>query len=594
MAVSIADFESKELKPEELADLLSSSELAPEVVFKTHLWDGRQPVRRNASAALRLGMKVPAGMADSLIPVAAKDADPVVRANVVGAVPSLEMSLARQFETVFAAFVDHTETVRSAADEAVDRLIETGQAESVPFLVNGLSDRRGIVRAVAQDRLVRLGEMAAGALIDVLGSENADLRAQAYGALQKLGDSAVPGLVAALAGHMQRALVVKLIVQRPALEKGERKVLEAQLEGADDSLRGMIEKVLREVGTHQPKLPPAPLEIENVGEDLFADSQLEPLIDLGLPRLVSVLGDGRIAVRANAAAALAVVLEKAKEPERGLARAGLAALIKDGSADVRLRAARALAVMGSGEVIRPLLDTLSDPDMEVCETGRQGLAKMVPGAAADLIHAVSPSDPVFVQDEVADLVATGKAKAAQAISTLLEDCDSPFTQQFAARVAGRIGDPKASAGLIQLLSADSPDSRTAAAEALGLLGDSNETVLDALRNARASSKKELRRAATLSLMRLAGQRLPGEDPVGPPVVDVDGFYDQVLEPEAFKKAKIPPEALVAALADGRTLVRGNAVLACGLAGERVAGRLGAVLAATKDESALVRARAVGA
>jgi HEAT repeat protein len=312
------------------------------------------------------------------------------------------------------------------------------------------------------------------------------------------------------------------------------------------------------------------------------------------------LWDGRLFMRRNAAEALARGAVKAGELSADLAGLVIIAA-KDIDPEVRASVARALgrAATPPPVTLDALLRLAVDPNQDVRAAAREALAELV-GATGDafiepLVGALSLPLPAARNQAAQLLLGIGDAATAaliQATPGLDPERLAPIID-----VLLQIGIAAAPA-LVEALEA--PNTRALAANLLVQLhGFPPETlqVLEAL-SAREDASLAAAAAAVLKVARAAAARAARP----PLVVPVEGFLDGELEPAALETSDeidVSPEALVAALRDGRAHVRLNAARVLGRrAGaqvDAVRGDLCSALAmATRDDEPRVRRAALEA
>ena len=599
MSEALADFHEVELAAEKISELVS--EIDKVELAEKFLWDGRVFMRRNAALAVRLGVELEPEKVD-LLAVAAKDSDELVREYVVGALGTVEVDLKLALDALFSSLTDPVETVRDAAGESLDRLVERAGEDLVPLLVLFLGDGRGLVRSTAARMLARFGEPASEPLIGALAHDNEELRKEAYKTLERLGTRAAPELVKALENRARRQPVLQLLCQLPELDDKEREALQAYLDSDDEELRADAEKALREAGSVRGPVEPVPLEVDVEG---FVDGRLDEEGLKGAKIEIDLLRQGcrdsRWFVRANSIDVLAQQIAKIDDEERTPVIYELAPLIRDEVEDVRVAAVKALSASDHPEAIGPILAAVLDASEAVVASAKAGLAKLGEDHPVATVTRLTTEHPRPCQLAIIEALAGLGKDVAGSMAEVLTSVDRPPAREMAARVLEALADDGATGkdALVDASQDESPFVRLAALDALGFLAIEDEDVFNALEIACTDTYPEVRRAAARARARLKGEPLPGEMPPEPEPIDIEDFYTELLDEGALAKAvkDIEVPRLLAALGDGRAEVRGNAAVGLTHLGEKADDEeqlpiVFGLSSLIRDENDAVRLRAV--
>lgn len=260
-----------------------------------------------------------------------------------------------------------------------------------------------------------------------------------------------------------------------------------------------------------------------------------------LPGLMHAARDGDPKIRANAIRALGMIKDVEALPV-------LLQALDDQDAPVRRAAAHALNELGDPQAADALVQTLHDPDPTVVAAAVEVLASLgVQRAWPELLHLVDvESNRVARAAEAAlrgleyklrmptqtelldppDTDAETRVAAAIAVLGIIGnsgvltrivpalDSRSVPVRTAAARALGRLGDPSIVHHLANVLKGD-PSARVAqvAAHALGELGDPSGAY--ALETAMKSTNAAVRHAAQMALIRMGRSRIAPEDPRNP-------------------------------------------------------------------------------
>jgi HEAT repeat protein len=212
--------------------------------------------------------------------------------------------------------------------------------------------------------------------------------------------------------------------------------------------------------------------------------------------LLEALGDDAADVRADAAAALGELGDKA-------AVKALRACLTDPDGEVRTRAAVALIRIGDEVLLPEVVKALRHSDARVVigaavVLGHLGDARVVP----NLVEAFKTEDP---QVGAAIAWAIGQCQDTAALPWLVTALEQGFATANVCEALGRLGDPKARPALEKALAYPSEDTRAYAARALGLLSadpPTPATILDALRKLLDDKARKVRLCAAIALHEL--------------------------------------------------------------------------------------------
>ncbi|MEZ4264929.1 MAG: HEAT repeat domain-containing protein [Myxococcota bacterium] len=507
--------------------------------FVRALSDGRPEVRANSARLMAV-----AGDALSVVPVLV----PLVRDT-------------------------HVQVIRVA----VELLAELGGEAAVAPLVAAAAHSDPTVASTAWKALLVLGRDLPEALIVASEGARADAsQAAVLAALSGGGKAAVAALAKALAASSRpptRRLCAVALGRIGAEATAGSSALISALSDADSEVRAAAAVALGELGDAgtatlsalQGAQADSVLAVRRAASIAIARLTGEPYLDNTPPR------DAReMPIQGFADDLLdRLVIEK---HQKDLDADQLAELLSDGRPVVRANAARALAVLGgrAAGALRPLLVVLKDSNPEVRLAAVEAFAALGPAAAdagaAALVSRLGDRHPDVV-------AATGEALRAMgddALPAMIEGLGG--TARFVSlRLVPALslhgaGAAEALAGALAL---PSPRVRTRALESLVALGRPLATgVRAAVEPALDDASNEVRNAARNTLDFIDGKESAATARESGPL-PLDGFDRQPLEAADFAKAKPPIESewLIAALRDGRSMVRRNAAAALGSLGQ---------------------------
>lgn len=490
--------------------------------------------------------------------------------------------------------VDGRAHVRINAARAIAVAAAAGADAAVAVPSLGLL-LRDSVPAVRREVAIALGKIgapsvaAAPQLVGALGDSDSDVTDEASEALAGLGAAALDALIAGLdAGDEQHGRRVALLVGKqpnavevfttaftsPAVNVqvnsaiglgllGSRRIgagLQSLLgarTGGDGRTREAVRRALAMLEDDGPAAPSAST-VDGFEDQPLTAAALDQLAAkvqaVGVDGFVGCLQDGRDLIRANAATALGSLGAAA------LAAVGsLGALLRDDSSRVRLAAAAALDRIGDAAVVQ---------------------------AAADLVGALRSAD-AQVAEACAKVLAARKARVMGALVRGLETDDETHARRILTLINVF---PDASEILVDAFASPAVNVQVNAAMGLGMLGpDKVGKGRKALEGARTGGFAPTREAVRKALAVLDGPQRQGPDQI-----DVPGFEDKLLAPEAFASAKLRLDDLAAYAQDGRGVVRANAATALGTLGAAARGLVTTLAALLRDDDNAVRIAAARA
>lgn len=487
--------------------------------------DGRPMVRRNAAAAL--GALGSGREATTALGLCLKDSVAEVRLAAAESLGALAPKDAGAALVLIAALADRVPRVTAAARAGFDALGD----KAIPALIATLDSGRSAVIDAALALLAGRGEAAVAPLVELLNEGSVAARFQALRGLDALGvdlaRTARPHIEAALGhgSHDVRAVARSLLDRLDGRGAGPA-VFEAALMPIEGFDAGPLDAAV----------------LAKAAKSLDADW------------LFRALRDGRPAVRVNAARALPLCAQGAE------ARQALVIAIKDGEPQVRIAAAEALATLGQKDdaAVAALVPATFDPQPEVGRAARDAIQALGDGAINGLVRALGGAHAPSVIGALELLRTLGKAAVA-ALTSALGD-SSEAMRLNAVRGLGALGP---------------------------VAGDAAVKSLDALCVTDGSDR--VRRAAVAARARIARAEAPSmtRDAVA---YGVEGFETAAITLAAFTKAakSLDGERLLAALSDGRAVVRANAALGLAALGKHSHGAVRAISVLLRDGEPPVR------
>lgn len=252
----------------------------------------------------------------------------------------------------------------------------------------------------------------------------------------------------------------------------------------------------------------------------------------------------------------------------------------------RTHAAEVLGLAGAVAAVPALVEALRDrheDERSVKVAAASALARLRdPSAIALLVRELTDVDEQSSRNVAEALVAFGEL-AVGPLLELLGDAAHPTGRLWAARILGRVADPRAVDDLVARLSDRDDRLRMAAAEALGAIGDPR-ALQPIVRATLRDPAPQVRAHAAGAVARIEGER--AVDVLVAALADPD-YATRLRALEAFETMRVEDTSpLEAALRDPNAEVRRRA----GLALERV-GYLERIVAQLASEDSTVRTRA---
>lgn len=469
-----------------------------------------------------------------------------------------------------------------------------------------------------------------------------DVENSAIEALARLGDKAVPTLIANLSKQDERVVnalgkmgegaktVVPALIK--ALSDKNSKVRENAANALIPHVRNHATRTLseKEKNAH----PALPALVAALGDENFlvrhaAAEALGEMNDIAVPDLLTALSKGNENVKSSVVTALGALGEK---NPTAIVPAFITALSNE-NASVRLTTAEALGRIGerAHAAIPALIKAFSDEDPTVGAAAAEALGKIGDKAVADLITSLNIGDTNVKVYAASALGMLGKNAhtAVPALIAALNKQDSHL-KLSAATALGKIGEKAHTAvpALITALSNENENVKTSAAEALGAIGSKAKDAVPALTKAFRESKGSIKTQIAQALGRmgqnadaavpdlLTALRSPKEtesvkssaaEALGgmnsnaavPDLVAALGSKSEMVNNSAAealamigKKSPTAVEALTRALGDKQADVRSHAATTLGEIGEQAHTAVPALIKALRDEDRKVKAFAM--
>jgi HEAT repeat protein len=593
MAQTQPEFYEHELAAERLLDADPGAIPPLDELLLSCLWDGRVHVRRNAALALALrGEAVHERM--SLLTVAAKDSDSVVREYALQALGRVEVDVTDAVPALMRARLDKVKAVSEAALVSLDQLLLAKPALVAPELVPAAVAPVFKIAQTARELLLRGGAHSVRPLVAELGNHKDEVADLCAALLDELGPVIIEGTLEALTEPLARRRAMALLRRYPPVAPAFRQRLAELAATGDPGTAAAARQMLEEANwtgrqPREPFKPPHPAFGERL---LSAEERAAAAQDTSLAMLLRAAQEPQPFARANAAWLLRDVA-----PEETMAL-GLSPLARDSEETVRLAAAEALRQRPLAELAPQTLALATDPSHAVRSAGAEALRALSEVHAPSVVLGAVRSGQTAALDAVRQALSPLPAAAEAALARTLHDAPLATVRWLAADVLGRA--QAKSEAAVRALTAGLDDAmedvRVACAWALGRSGTAEPSALAALSRASEDRVGAVRRAAFLSTASITGRPLPGSPPLEAASEPVDGFFSSELDGKSLGRAaaRIGVEKLVGLLGDGRATARRNAAVALGALGSTAAEAVNALTVALRDSHPSVREAAVAA
>ncbi len=572
-----SDFYHDELEPEQIEALLKDASITPNEVVEG-LWHGQVLVRQNAARGARYVTELP-DPGDVMLRIASKDVDPSVRSAIVTAVSQGLAGHPVALPILFDAVLDAGEGIADTALQGLERRLANHRVEVLPYFVAALADLRSAVSAASAQLMVKVGgEAAVPALVPLLASDDPRPRRAAFDILDQIKRSAVAPIIDGLRNPKakSRELVNRLLGGLGEMEPAERAQLAAIVADAnasgDANLAFLAQRILDGLGKPVTitRIAPANVPIRRFFDRALGDDEIAG--DAEVDEVLHALNDGRAFVRQNAARWLGLGAASASDVATKVLVA-LGPRMRDPDAVVRAVVARTLGHIGGDDAVRALVVGLADPSPTVRGAVVDALSGLGPESLAVALEGVRAADAIVVTrtfDGLKQVVARHGRPATQPLADVLRgDRDlTALGRELACVALGELGNAAEEAlpALLALTRDNNEDVRAAAATAIGFIGIDDEIVLADLKRMLNDPVMHVRRQAALAAARITGRPLDDRSPSEARVVPIAGFEDEVLGRDALRHgaANAGLDLLIAALRDGRPVVRQNAARAIGV------------------------------
>jgi HEAT repeat protein len=356
---------------------------------------------------------------------------------------------------------------------------------------------RPIVRKEIVEALVRHGSGVVNLLIDMLDSEDLEIRRTTIIALGRIGDSrAVPALVRLLNEESE------IVIVAGALAKiGNRQAFEALLKligHPDATVRQAVIASLNSLG--HPEMPKYALKLLNDPNPYVRESMVKIVGYFGFPECVDLLlercRDNEENVRRAAIEHLAYIEDDRVIPT-------LIAALKNETPWVRAAAAHTFGQVEDNRAFSCLLSALEDEDPWVRYYAARSLGRQGYTDALDPLARIIQSDTAN-HVRIAAIEALGRIGGSRAVTILapLVESGESDLERVAMEALGMIPHPDAQQPLLAVLKSSDSHRKVSALRALGRRGETE--VANALQwTAAAESDKQVVQAAIEALTKIA-------------------------------------------------------------------------------------------
>jgi len=408
----------------------------------------RGPDREIKTAAVSTLLKLEGARALDAVAPLIEDPDPKIRLHVVE-------SLGHLHDTISAGLItprlqDYDPEVRHAA---ISLLARVGDQNCVDDLRALEHDPDPKIAEAAREALMDIGERAVGPYIEDLTHKDVGARLAALDTLVKQGKAAVLPLIAVFE---HRNALVRGLVAEILGEIADPRALDALVQALADRYRRVRLAAIAAIGKLKTQAAVARLlEALESDDSEFADVAAKALVNAG-----AVVSQHII----NLLAPRPVNAEPLNPDGTPPTDSPLPI-----SAALRARAARILGQLREPLALRPLIDTLRDPDDWVRAGAATALGNLLdPTATEPLIACLRDAHPSVRAAAAEALGRLRDLTAAEPVLPLLQDIQASV-RAAAARALGHIGDSITIEPLIGLLDDPDRDVRVASIQALGNL-----------------------------------------------------------------------------------------------------------------------------
>ncbi|MDN5279073.1 MAG: hypothetical protein PWR01_3038 [Clostridiales bacterium] len=343
---------------------------------------------------------------------------------------------------------------------------ESGDQRVIKVLIESLADPDWTIRKSATIALAEIGENAVGMMLEYLRGPNEDIRDGCLRALVNTGDKGLQRLFDEIVkmDDNQRYLIRKSIVKI-----GSRVVesLMRLFKFKNPEILSFSASALGEIGN--PRAVPVlitGLSHEDWNVRRTCAYALTEIGERGVEKIAEALKSANDDVRYW----VTRILESIGEP--GVPY--LVKALKDPNREIRFFAAKALAGSFDPNVVRHLIDSLSDEVWSVRKVAAESITRQENLEIEDLLRSIS-SDNEDVRHWVGQILSEIGPRYLPRIIELMRKGDAEL-RLYAVQAAGLIETPELTEPLIGALRDDSEWVRTYAAISLGQTGDSRAII----------------------------------------------------------------------------------------------------------------------
>ena len=413
-----------------------------------------------------------------------------------------------------------------------DRLAAIGRP-ALPSLLQAL--RGGATaRTAAVGALVRVGEPSVPGLIDATKDSVADVRIAAVAALRQIGDSRAVSALAALLRDNEtsvRSLAAGSLAAFPVADASVAEALADALRDADLDVRWRAAGAIGAFGDTAVPALVRMLQADDIEASKAALEALQTIGEAGLGRLVEMFRDAGGREQTVAARALAALGQASIPP--------LLASLADGDPGTRWRAADALGAIGDAAAEQGLIRALQDPAARVRAFAAAALQDIATEQAVQpLVRLLGDGDPQVASNAATALRHAGPAGQV-ALLDALRRTDQPRVSALAASVLSETV-PMADTGLVAVIRSAN---RAARLRAVGALVDHGGSAVPCLIELLTDPDTEVRELALNSLVAI------GEMAAGPLVGLVENADPAIRQMAAKVLARLPSRARQSLLAE---------------------------------------------
>ena len=311
---------------------------------------------------------------------AMQDEDPLVRKAVIKILGDMRLEAKDFVPLLIQSMQDDDDSVGESAIRALGKYGPDAK-DAVPELIQALKDVRRVSSNIAQDSLVRIGEVAVPALVKALKNENRDIQEKSKFVLVRIGKIVIPALIEAMKdkSKISKSNAAKALAKFGPEAENAVSTLIIAMQDEDDSVKLSAILALGEIGPDSKDAVPGLIRVLQDKNNSVRERAMDALGKIGpeakkaVPGLIRALQEKESYIRNTAAIALGNI---GRDPNKTVP--ALIKAMQYGDNYVRISAIRALGEIGpdAKDAITALIVAMQDKNILLKSNAAEALSKL--------------------------------------------------------------------------------------------------------------------------------------------------------------------------------------------------------------------------